>query len=188
MAYAALGSYTEKPQETDGVHWEIQPTGAGRWHSPDFKTPGVFLCLAQKAEGQASGGLLASMGAMIFKKLLSSRFQPDDAPGLDHAVSFGPLDPALESHFMAFTNAPDAARRLLNSSLATLLSDWARRYPIQQLRQSSAFGSLTVLFGPTGVYLAPTELLQPSQVNELAALGTAVVKAQASNAHFASAF
>jgi hypothetical protein len=189
MAHAALSSYIGKLQETEGVRWEIQPIGSARWHSPDFMTPGFFLCLAQKAEGQSSGGLLASLGSMIFKKLLSRQFQPDETPGLDQAVTLAPLDPALEPHFMAFTNAPDAARRILNSRVATLLSDWAGRYPVKQFQQMTSFGQLTVLFGPGGVYVAPGELLQPNQVNELSALGIQLVKSQSgSNTFSASAF
>ena len=88
MTYAALSPYTGL-QETDGIHWTIQPTGAGRWHSPDSRTEGFFLCLAQKAENQASGGLLAPVGGMIFRKLLASRFQPEETPGLDRAAAAG---------------------------------------------------------------------------------------------------
>ncbi len=182
MTYAALAPYTGF-QETDGVHWTIQPTGAARWHSPDFRTEGFFLCLAQKAGNQASTGFLASVGGMIFRKLLSSRFQPEETPGLDRAEAIGPLDPALEAHFMAFSNAPDHARRLLNSGTAALLADWARRYPVRQLQKPSAFGPLAVLFGPGGVYLTPTEPLQPHQVSELTALGTQLVRSQQSSGH-----
>jgi hypothetical protein len=178
MTYAALAAYIGKSRETDGVQWIIQPIGSARWHSSDFKTPGLFLCVAQKAEGQASGGFLASMGSMIFKKLLSTKFQPNDTPGLDHATALGPLDPALEQHFMAFSNAPDAARPMLNAEVALLLADWAARYPVRQFQKMSIFGPLTVLFCPSGVYLAPTEPLQPDRVNDLAVLGAALVKSQ----------
>ncbi len=178
MAFAALSVYMDKLQESDGVHWQIQPVGSARWYSPDFKTPGIFLCLAQKAEGQASGGFLASIGSMIFKKLLSNHFRPEDTPGLDDAITFGPLDPALEPHFVAFSNAPDAARQLLNARVVALLADWAGRYPIRQFQKMSNYGLVKVLIGPGGVYLAPTELLQPHQVSELAALGSALVRSQ----------
>jgi hypothetical protein len=189
MTYAALASYTGKSQETDGVQWIIQPIGTARWNSPDFKTPGLFLCITQKAEGQASGGFLASLGSMIFKKLLSNQFQPNDTPGLDHAIALGPLDSALERHFMAFSNDPDAARQMLNSKVAILLADWAGRYPVRQLQKMSIFGPLTILFCPSGVYLVPTEPLQPNQVNELAVLGAALVKSQGdSHAHSAPRF
>lgn len=176
--YAALASYTKELQESDGVHWIIQPVGFARWYSPDFKTSGFFLCIAQKAEGQASGGILASMGNVIFKQLLSKQFRPDEIPGLDHACQLMPLDPLLEPHFMAYSNAPDSIGPVLNSKVATLLADWAGRHPIRQLRQMPASGPLTILFSPDGVYLAPMQPLQPDLVGELTGLGSALIKAQ----------
>jgi hypothetical protein len=180
MTYAALQSFIDNVQETDGVRWQIQPFGAARWFSPDFKTSGAFLCLAQKARGQASGGILASVGSMIFKQVLSKQFRPEETPGLNHAVTIAPLDPALEPNFMAYTNAPDQAGRLINSSVSGLLSGWASRYPVEQFRQASNFGQLTVLFSPNGVYIAPMNPLQPNQVKEIAALGAALVRSQRS--------
>jgi hypothetical protein len=77
--------------ETNGVHWRIQPmytassstpTGVRR-HSPDFNTPGTFLFVAQKAEGQPSQGFLASLGSMFIRQALSLHgFSPEDTPGL----------------------------------------------------------------------------------------------------------
>jgi hypothetical protein len=178
MTYAALQSFIDNVQETNGVHWRIQAIGAGRWFSPDFKIPGAFLCLAQKAHGQASGGILASVGSMIFKQLLTKQFRPEEVPGADQAVAVTPLDPALESDYMAFTNAPEQTGRIINPSVLGLLSAWAVRNPIQQFHASSGFGQLTVLFGPNGVYVTSMNPLQPSQVNELAALGAALVESQ----------
>jgi len=45
--------------ETNSVHWRIQPMATAnssaptgvRWHSPDFRTPGIFLFVAQKPKG-----------------------------------------------------------------------------------------------------------------------------------------
>ena len=110
--------------------------------------------------------------------MLSNQFQPNDTPGLDHAITLGPLNPALERHFMAYSDDPDAARWMLNSRVTILPADWAGHYPVRQLHKMSIFGPLTILFCPSGVYLAPTEPLQPNQVNELAALGGALVKSQ----------
>jgi hypothetical protein len=180
MTYAALQSFIDNTQETNGVHWQIQPVGAARWYSPDFKTSGIFLCLAQKARGQASGGILASMGSMIFKQILSKQFRPEEMPGLSQAVLMAPLDPALEQNYMAYTNAPDQAARLINSTVLGSLADWANRYPVEQLRQTSSFGQLTAVFNPNGVYVAPTNPLQPNQISELAALGAALVRSQRS--------
>ena len=173
--------------ETNGVHWRIQPmftasssapTG-GRWHSPDFKTPGIFLFVAQKAEGQPSQGFLASLGSMFIRQALSLHgFSPEDTPGLEQAVTLAPLEPALERHFMAYTNSPSSAHQLLNSRVVAQLADWAARYPLKQPQRGSGYGQLMTLFGPNGVYLATLNLLQPSQAHELVSLGVELVKSQ----------
>ncbi|RPI10531.1 MAG: hypothetical protein EHM65_08015 [Acidobacteriales bacterium] len=173
--------------ETTGVHWRIQPmytasysapTGV-RWHSPDFKTPGIFLFVAQKAEGQPSRGFLASLGSMFIRQALSLHgFSPEDTPALEQAVTLAPLEPALERHFMAYTNSPSSAHQLLNSRVAAQLADWAARYPLKQLQRGSGNGQLMTLFGPNGVYLATLNLLQPDQAHELVSLGVELVKSQ----------
>lgn len=176
--------------ETNGVRWQIHPlttqsssapTGA-RWFSPDFKTPGIFLFLAQKAEGQASGGFLASLGKMFIRQALSSHgFSPEDAPGFDQAITLEPLNPAIDRHFIAYTNSPDWARRLLNSGVAAQLAEWAGRYPLKQFQSGSHYCQLMTLFGPNGVYAATLNLLQPSQTYELVSLGVALVRSQSGN-------
>jgi hypothetical protein len=173
--------------ETNGVHWRIQPmatagssapTGA-RWHSPDFKTPGIFLFVAQKTEGQPSRGFLASLGSMFIRQALSLHgFSPEDTPCLEQAVTLAPLEQALERHFMAYTNSPSSAHQLLNSRVAAQLEDWAGRYPLKQLQRGSGYGQLMTLFGPNGVYLATLNLLQPNQAHELVSLGVELVKSQ----------
>jgi hypothetical protein len=171
-------------RETDGVHWKIEPIGEGdtkrtRWYSPDIKTPGVFLFMAQKAEGQASGGLLASIGGLFLKQAIAAYgFQKDDVPGLDHATTLAPLDPALEPHFMAYSNNQASARHMLNPRVAMPLTAWVQRYPLKQFQMGSSIGQLVMLFGPNGVYLATMNRLQPDQANELAALGVEVIKSQ----------
>lgn len=173
--------------ETNGVHWQIQPmytagssapTGA-RWHSPDFKTPGIFLFVAQKAEGQSSQGFLASLGSMFIRQALSFHgFSPEDTPGLEQAVTLAPLEPELDRHFMAYTNSPSSAHQLLNSRITAQLAGWAARYPLKQLQRGSGNGQLMTLFGPNGVYLATLNLLQPEQANELVSLGVELIKSQ----------
>lgn len=172
---------------TNGVHWQIQPmytatsstpTGV-RWHSPDFKTPGIFLFVAQKAEGQPSQGFLASLGSMFIRQALSLHgFSPEDTPGLEQAVALAPLEPALERHFMAYTNSPSSAHQLLNSRVAAQLADWAARYPLKQLQRGSGYGQLMTLFGPNGVFLATLNLSQPNQAHELVSLGVELVRSQ----------
>lgn len=173
--------------ETNGVHWRIQPmytsgsatpTGA-RWHSPDFRTPGVFLFVAQKAEGQSSRGFLASLGNMFIGQALSLHgFQREDTPGLEQATILAPLDPALDRNFMAYSNSPASAQQLLNSRVVGQLADWSARYPLKQLQRGSGYGQLVILFGPNGVYLANLNLLQPNQAHELASLGVELVKSR----------
>jgi hypothetical protein len=180
-------SQAAETHETTGVHWRIQPmytasssapTGA-RWHSPDFKTPGMFLFVAQKAEGQPSRGFLASLGSMFIRQALSLHgFSPEDTPALEQAVTLAPLEPALERHFMAYTNSPSSAHQLLNSRVTTHLADWAARYPLRQLQGGSGSGQLMTLFGPNGVYLATLNLLQRNQAHELVSLGVELVKSQ----------
>jgi hypothetical protein len=170
--------------ETNGVHWRIQPmftagssapTGA-RWHSPDFKTPGIFLLLAQKAEGQSSGGFLASIGSLFIRQALSLHgFSPEDTPGLEQAGPLAPLEPALEKHFMAYTNSPSSAHRMLNAKVAAQLAAWAARYPLKTRSKGSGCSQLMTLFGPGGVYLATLNLLQPNQARELVSLGLELV-------------
>jgi hypothetical protein len=173
--------------ETNGVHWRIQPMATAnssaptgvRWHSPDFRTPGIFLFVAQKAEGQPSRGFLASLGSMFIRQALSLHgFSPEDTPGLEQAVILAPLEPALERHFMAYTNSPSSAHQLLDSRVAAQLGDWAARYPLKQSQRGSGCGQLMTLFGPNGVSLATLNLLHPNQAHELVSLGVELVKSQ----------
>jgi hypothetical protein len=183
--YAELQSHAGEIRETNGVHWQVKPIVMGGgpagacWFSPDFKAPDVFLYVAQKAEGQASGGFLASLGSLLFKQSISMYgFQPDDTPGIDRAAVLSPLDPAIEPHFMAYTNDPDFSRRMLNSNTVGVLVDWAGCYPIKQFQKSSDSSQLVMLIGPKGLYLARLNLTESSQANELSALGVAIVKSQ----------
>lgn len=177
----------DEVHETNGVHWRVQPMATAgssgptgiRWHSPDFKTPGMFLLVAQKAEGQPSQGFLASLGGMFIRQALRLHgFSPDDTPGLEQAVTMAPLEPALERHFMAYTNSPSSANQLLNSKVAAQLADWAARYPLMQRQGGSGYGPLMTLFGPNGVYLVTLNLSQPGQAHELALLGVELVRSQ----------
>ncbi|MEW6427076.1 MAG: hypothetical protein AB1568_03455 [Thermodesulfobacteriota bacterium] len=171
-------------RETNGVGWHSQPmftahsatpTGV-RWHSPDFRTPGLFLLVAQKAEGQPSGGLLASLGSMFLRQALALHgFSAEDTPDLERVVIL-PLEPALDRHFMAYTNAPATAPRLLHSRVGGRLADWAARYPLRQKREGSRYGQLMTLFGPNGVSLATLNLAHADQAHELVALGVDLVK------------
>lgn len=183
----ALTGDNQQIRETNGVHWQLQSVAMGaapvtRWFSPDFKLPGRFLYLAQKLAGQPSGGggFLASIGKTLFRSSIALYgFTPDDTPCLDNAETLSPLDASLEPHFTAFTSEPASARQILNPWEAMPLRNWAERYPMRQLQQGR-FGQLVILYSPNGVYLATLNVLQPDQVDELAALGVELVKAAAS--------
>jgi hypothetical protein len=180
-------SQPDEIHETRGVKWEIHPmytasssvpTGV-HWHSPDFKTPGIFLFISQKAEGQSSGSFLASLGSMFIRQALSLHgFSAEDTPGLEQAKPLAPLEPKLERHYMAYTNSPSAANHLLNTTVASQLAAWADKYPLKQLQRGSGNGQLMTLFGPNGVYLVTMNLAQSSQVHELVSLGVVLVKSQ----------
>jgi hypothetical protein len=181
----ALTGGNQQIRETNGVHWELQSVAMGaapvtRWFSPDYKMDDGFLYLAQKMVGQQSGGggFLASIGKTLFRTSIGLYgFAADDTPGLDTADTISPLDANLEPYFTAFTGNPIAARQILNPWAAAPLRSWAERYPMRQLQQGR-FGQLVILFSPNGVYLATLNLLQPDQVDELAALGVELVKTQ----------
>jgi hypothetical protein len=174
-------------RESNGIHWQIHPmttqgssapTGM-QWRSPDFKTSNNFLFLAQKAEGQSSTGFLASLGSMFFKQALSLHgFQLSDIPGLDQAALLAPLDPSLENHFMAYTNSPESASRLLNPQTLAQLADWTGRYPVKQFQSGSHHTQLIILFSPNGLYLVTLNLLKPAQAYEMISLGEELVKGQ----------
>ncbi len=180
-ALAALKSQTAGIHETDGIRWQIDPLGGAgaRWRSQDFRTRDLFLFLGQKADGQASRGFMASLGSMFLKYALSAHgFNQDDTPGIEQAVLLAPLDPALESHFMAFTNVPESAKNMLNSKAVAALAEWARRYPVKQFRKASSNTQLVALFGPNGLSVATLDLSQPERTNELKTLGLELLKSQ----------
>jgi hypothetical protein len=95
-------------------------------------------------------------------------------------VTLAPLKPAIERHFMAYTNSPSSAHTLLNSRVSARLADWAARYPLKQLQRGSGYCQLMILFGPNGLYLVTLNLLQPNQAREIVSLGVELVKSQRS--------
>jgi hypothetical protein len=105
-------------------------------------------------------------------------FCADDTPGLDQAAALAPLDPAIASHFMAFTNDPASARHTLNPRTVAPLADWAGRHPLKQFQIGSRSSQLVVLVGPNGVCLRTLNPLPPDQQSELTAAGVALVKSQ----------
>jgi hypothetical protein len=181
----ALTGDNQKIRETNSVKWQVQTISMGaapvtRWLSADFKMPNGFLYLAQKMAGQqASGaGFLGPFGKTLFQTSISLYgFGALDTPNLERAGPLSPLDASLEPVFTAFTSDPASAWKILNPRLGLILRAWTDRYPLRQL-QYGKFGQLVVLFSPNGVFLATLNTLQPDHLEELAALGVELVKAQ----------
>jgi hypothetical protein len=181
----SLTGANAETRTTDGVNWQLQSIGIGaapatRWFSPDFKTQGGFLFLAQKVAGQDSGGFMASLSKMLFKQSISLYgFDASDTPNLAQADVFASLSPALATHFMAFTNDQTESRQLLNPWVQNPLADWGTRYPLQQFQGAGTrYTQIIVLFSPNGTYIATPSILQPDQVEEITKLGVELIKAQ----------
>ncbi|HET9912096.1 MAG TPA: hypothetical protein VFQ13_09425 [Anaerolineales bacterium] len=180
----ALSGPNEQERITNGVHWTLQSTSLGmspvtRWYSPDFKTRGGFLFLAQKVAGQSTGGFIAAIGKALFQQSISMYgFKGDDVPNVSQAEMLASVSPQLDAHFMAFTNIQAEAQQILNPWMQRPLADWGERYPLKQFQAKGGVAQLVVLFSPNGVYLATMGVLQPEQVEELAALGVEMVKTQ----------
>lgn len=184
---AALTGSNDQIRETNGVKWQLQTLALGatpvtRWYSEDFKIPGTFLYVTQKVQGQKTlygDGFLASLGKTLFKQVFSMfGFSGNDIPDVEQANIYGPLDSALESSFSAFTDEPNSARQLLNPWVQIPLTQWAQKYPLKQVNSRSGFGQISVMYCPTGTYIATLGTLKPDQVEELALLGAELVKAQ----------
>jgi hypothetical protein len=174
-SYGELQPYVDSIQETDGIHWQLKPIGnySPRWHSPDFRSQGVFVFLAQIAESQSS------FGSLGIKFALSTQgFQAEDTPGLDQATVMARLDPAIASRFVALSNAPDFAGQILNPRAVKALAGWAGRHPLKMFNKASSVGQLVMLVCPNGVYLGTLNMSTRDQVNELATLGVELVKSQ----------
>lgn len=180
----ALTGPNEQERVTNGVHWRLQSTTLGtspvtRWHSPDFRTTGGFLFIAQKLPGQSAGGFMAALAKTLFQQSISLYgFKAEDVPNISQAEMLASVSPQLDTHFTAFTNIQAESRQILNPWMQHPLEDWGQRYPLKQFQTKGGASQLVVLFSPNGVYLAKMGLLQPEQVEELAALGVEMVKTQ----------
>lgn len=179
---ASMG--TSEPRVTAGVNWQMQSVGIGaapamRWFSADFKTQGGFLLLAQKVAGQSSTGFMAALGSMLFKQAISLYgFSAADTPNLNQAQPYAGLSATLDDHFMAYTSDPQEARQILNPWAQNPLAQWGARHPLKQFQSAAGYSQIIVLFSPNGVYIATATMLNPDEVEEVAALGVELVKAQ----------
>jgi hypothetical protein len=176
--------------ETAGVRWNVQSTAMGRqpvtrWFSPDYKTNGTFVFIAQiPARRPTLGGMVGRLFTRGVIGKLAARasmalygFAREDLPDANLAQVLA-LGPPLDAHFMALSPDASAARQILNPSVANALDGWAARHPLGAIQVGSAAEQLVVLFSPSGVYAATPRLLDEYQLAELAATGAELVKAQ----------
>ena len=188
----ALTGANDEMRETAGVRWSVQSTGMGRmpvtrWLSPDFKTNGTFVYIAQMPAQQPGGGMIGKWLTHGWIGKLAGRasmalygFVGDDVPGSNAATIVG-LDPPLDREFTAISPDAATARQILNPPVARALVDWAARHPLKTIQSGNTSEQLAVLFSPSGVYAATPGTLDPARLAELAATGTELVKAQRRN-------
>lgn len=182
----ALTGSNAAMRNTDGVNWQLQSFGIGatpgtRWYSPDFKTQGSFLFLAQKIAGQASTGFLASLGKTLFKQSISLYgFDASDTPNIEKADTYASLSAALDTHFSAFTSNQAEAQQILNPWTQQPLADWGVKYPLQQFQSNARFSQLVVMFNPKGIYIATLGTFPEDKLEEITSLGVELVKAHGS--------
>lgn len=183
----AEAGITPGEHETNGVRWELETYAYGstvggsmlyRWLSTDFDTPGYFLYLAQRMEGQGEQkGLMNLMGNMLIKQSMRMYgFDDSYAPGLGNASSLEDVDRRLKEQFFIYTSSPAEARRLLNPWTVMPLIGWADRYALE--RRSKKFHQLSVLYSPNGVFVSVLNSLDAAQVDELVSLGMELLRAQ----------
>jgi hypothetical protein len=171
---------------TSGVHWKVQSGAFGgvavtRWFSPDFRCPSGFVYLAQKVQGQGSGGsgLLGGLNKMLYHQSMGMYgFSGDDTPEVENAGLMASVDAGLDQYFGVFTSDQAAARQILSPGAIAALVDWGRRYPLARVQKAGLFGQLVVMFSPRGTYAACMGTLIPEAVEEIANLGVALVKAK----------
>lgn len=173
-------------RNTDGVNWQLQSFGMGaapgtRWFSPDFKTQGSFLFLAQKVPGQSSMGFLAALGKTLFKQSIALYgFDASDTPNIEKADTYASLSAALDTHFSAFTSDQAEAQQILNPWTQQPLADWGAKYPLQQFQSGTRFSQLVVMFTPNGMYIATLGIFPEDKLDEITRLGVELVKAHGS--------
>lgn len=184
---AELTGPPDEKHVTNGVRWQVQTTAFGgapvtRWFSPNFKTDGGFLFLAQIVKGQKmpTSGLMASINSTMLKASMSVYGLGDnEAPGMTSAtpLDLASVDARLAEHFSAYADDPSAAKQILNPWACRPLFAWAEARPLKQV-QVGYGGQLVALFGPDGVFLGTLGTVTPQQLDELTALGVELIRAQ----------
>ncbi|NOY99671.1 MAG: hypothetical protein GXP40_10805 [Chloroflexi bacterium] len=179
------GSQDEE-RVTNGVRWKLSTLTFGsapltRWHSRDYQLPDGFLYLAQTT--QNGKGLLDKLarplsGTLVKHSLKLYGFDVNDIPGVDKAEVVADI-PALEPYYFVYASDAYLAQQILNPWTTTPLVDWANRHP---LTKANATDQLVILFAPGGVYLSVPGFVNAEYLDELAALGAELVRAQGGGA------
>ena len=167
-----------------GARWQIQKvahhgTCITRIRSDEFKMSG-FLYLAQKGKNQnfARSGPFASLLKTLFQQSIGIYgFSPEDTPDQEFSEIPTSFEPRLDVHYVAFTNDPERAPKLIGQMAVTALVDWAEQHPLKMLTSGDNPGQLVILFSPNGLYLGSIGILKESQIAQLASLGTELLRA-----------
>jgi hypothetical protein len=177
----AAAGISEGEQETDGVRWELQTRVFGnaavtRWFTAEVETPGYFVYITQKQEGQGSQkGLMNMMGKTLFKQSLKMYgFDDSYTPGVESAVVFQEGDRRLMEDYFVFASTTSDAHRIFNPWVITPLVAWADRHPLNRTGQQ--YSQMTVLFSPWGMFVSVLGSLNAQEVEEITSLGVELAK------------
>lgn len=178
---ALIAEYADM-RETSGVRWKVQEVDLGRlpvtrWFSPDSRTNGEFVYIAQRPTGQLFPGGIIGRSAMRVALGLYS-FSGEDVPRLD-AATLVSLDDQLAPDFVAFASDASAAAEIVDPRVVGALAAWAAQHPLHTIRVGYCLGPLSVLFSPQGVYAVTSGISDSAQLDELVAVGVQLVNAQA---------
>lgn len=166
---------------TDGVNWELQTltfgtTPVSRWVSTDVETPGYFVYLTQKQEGQGEqAGAMKLLGKTLFKQSLKMYgFDASYTPGVDQAVIVTDADKRLTDEYFIFASSDRDAYRIFNPWVTTPLVAWADRHPLN--RDGQQYSQMTVLFSPWGLHISVLGELNAAELDEITSLGVELAK------------
>ena len=165
---------------TRGVRWTFETLAfnsmpLSHWRSPDFQLADSFLFLAQKTPDQEMlPNWLQSATNLLFKQsMLVYGFGEGDSPDIATATPIE-LPDRLRPYFLAYGDEPARAGQLLNTWVITPLVEWAHKYPLTQQNVGS---QIVLHIGPKGLSLRTMGLANPGYLDELTALGVALVRA-----------
>lgn len=172
----------KSPIVTAGINWQIEKhedprASYVRWNSPDFSWPGRnLLVVAQLSAGMMTTELSRSTFDRTRKGLYHTigfyGFSQEDAPGFADAEMLLP-HPQLDAHFFCLSNAPDMAAKLLNTEITNTLLYWAQCHPATM---TGYVAQMVVLFSPRGTDVCAFGKPNPSELDDLIALGVEIVR------------